>query len=271
MANPLPNPPLTEVVFELHWALHAQQKGLLDVLKFDPGFFVCAEQFAKKISRLGFKIRKEERQFHEIAGRSVLYRFYRDAKKTFPLVQIGPGVFASNMAAEYEWRAFRNQTLKCVKAVLEAYPRLKEFSFCPTYLELRYVNAFDSKVLDNKSIQEFCDKSIDLGFNIPKFLEQSKLVGDLVGIRNVYSFPLKSERSTFFDLDLASGSRDNDPIIQQISKVRCTKPPGRIGRGTAQYINRLERWLENAHNVTSPFFRNFVSRDLLQEFEKEIN
>lgn len=268
LAEKLPNPPLVEVVFELRWGLHGD-KDVPDLLKFDPGILVCAEQFATEIKRYGFKVRKRQNQLHEIAGQGVLYRYYKEEKEPFPLVQIGPGIFASNMAAEYEWADFKKQTLNCVKALLRSYPKLKEFPFRPSYLELRYTNAFDSGHLAKKSTQEFCSSLIDFGFSIPMFLKQSGLVNELAGMRNVYSFPIKSRKSTFFDLDVASATKDDNQIIRQISKVRCTKPSGNVSRGVTQYVKQLDRWLENAHNVTSPFFQSFVSDELLQEFQKK--
>jgi uncharacterized protein (TIGR04255 family) len=125
----LPNAPLAEVVFELRWALHNQSKSNQMLMQSDPGFIPALDTFSRKIVRAGFGVIKdiadEPNKF--VLPYSVSRRFYAKQDFGFPLLQLGPGIFASNQTAEYEWKSFKKQSTLGTKYIVSSYPKLRSF------------------------------------------------------------------------------------------------------------------------------------------------
>src|SRR5262245_8926214 len=146
-APTLPNAPLVEAVFEFRWALAGPQE-LPPIVRTDPAYWATRDEFTIKARKMGFGTTREMAGPQEVpGGHTVGRRFYIAEGQEFPLLQIGPGIFASNQSAEYEWQGFKKQTLRGLDALLTSYPSLPSISMTPTYLELRYIDAFDASLL----------------------------------------------------------------------------------------------------------------------------
>src|SRR5712691_9461333 len=136
----LPNAPLVEAVFEMRWALQGPP-GVPTLLHTDPGFLQTQEAFSARAAKIGFPARRDMTQGPEMpGGHTISRRFFPLPEVGFPILQIGPGIFATNQSTEYDWENFRKQALQGVRAVLESYPALPNFPMNPIYLELRYVD-----------------------------------------------------------------------------------------------------------------------------------
>jgi uncharacterized protein (TIGR04255 family) len=120
----LPNAPLVEVVFELRWQLHGGDNTLPAPLRTDPGLLPLLHAFPLRAQKLGFLQRLDMARPHEIVGHSVAARFRRSAEATFPLLQVGSGIFAANDGPFYEWQQYKAHVLNGLSALLDSYPKL---------------------------------------------------------------------------------------------------------------------------------------------------
>src|ERR1043165_8883659 len=96
----LPNAPLSEVVFELRWELLPDPSGPFPT---DPGLAPLIDQFTTRIKAKGFGIAKDMAQHSFVVAHTVARRFYQAEDAPFPLMQVGPGVFATNQDSKYVW------------------------------------------------------------------------------------------------------------------------------------------------------------------------
>src|ERR1044072_977127 len=91
----LPKAPLAEVVFELRWKL----PGPVDapaLMKSDPGLLPLLDPFTAGMKKIGFRSFKDIAPPLQTAGYGVARRYFKAAEQTFPIMQIGHGIFASN-------------------------------------------------------------------------------------------------------------------------------------------------------------------------------
>jgi len=54
----------------------------------------------------------------QVSGWQIFSRFYRAEDQNFPILQIGPGIFAANQSSEYDWESFRKLTREGVEILL---------------------------------------------------------------------------------------------------------------------------------------------------------
>jgi uncharacterized protein (TIGR04255 family) len=264
----LPNAPLAEVVFELRWALQGAE-NMLPVLYSDPGLIPLIEKFTSRIRRAGFPVLKDMTRPQETGAYGVVRRFYKDGESAFPIVQIGPGIFASNQSSDYEWSLFKKQTLAAMHHVLSSYPSLDGFPLRPTQIELRYIDVFDKSLLGKAALFHFSEHGTSLKFVLPSMLTDPKIFAGDPGGRFVFQGNLKLRKDSIFVVDMATGRNNvrNDDIIRLESKVVSKDGGVPKLRNASQFITEVGKWLEFAHGITSPFFRSFVSPAIMAKFE----
>ena len=73
----LPNAPLSEVVFEMHWALEGAGERPTH-LQWDPGYPALADAFTDEAKKAGFGVVRDLHLPTEIVGQSVLKCFYKE-------------------------------------------------------------------------------------------------------------------------------------------------------------------------------------------------
>ncbi|HEX4301471.1 MAG TPA: TIGR04255 family protein [Rhizomicrobium sp.] len=269
MAAPkkLPKAPLVEVVFELRWELQ-HGPAAQPVLQTDPGILPLLNGFTNGMKTQGFKTFRDMSHPLQTGAYGVVRRFYKKADKPFPIMQIGPGIFAANASQDYLWEPFKSQILSGSKALLGAYPKLDFFALRPSQLELRYVDAFDKSILGRAALFEFTEKATSLRFGLPPMLNKSDIFsGDAEG-RFFFQRDLKAMKDTTFVLDVASAKNNetNEGVVRMESKVISLRNDVPKLGPPAKFINDLGRWLETAHNVLSPFFKQFILPDVMKKF-----
>jgi len=261
----LPSAPLVEVVFEIRWKLIADP-SLPPQNSVDPGIFVLADAFLKRAEKFGFRHVQKLASEPMVPGHSVLYRCAPSDAEPFPLWQIGPGIFAANESSGYQWAEFKNTILKGVTLVLESYPKLSAFRIEPTQIELRYVDSFNRQFLPHSDVVQFVAEHTSFDITISDFLK-----GDVFEnppkANIVLTFPISGRKHTNFRLRIASAQvQDQDTIILE-SKVVTSSESLRVGKSPATILKFLDKWLEDAHSVTSGFFKSFVNDDLMRQFK----
>ncbi len=255
----LPNAPLAEVVFEMRWKLQGNAPFLTD-----PGILPLTAAFTPRAAKLGFSTFKDMARAEEVIGHQVTRRYFTAPDVSFPLVQIGPGVFASNQSAEYSWPAFKSQTLRALKIFFDSYPKLKGFPFEPIHMELRYIDVFDDSLLGTLDLLEFANRGTAMAINIPDSLFDKKLFTGSFDGRLLIQKELKNGSN--FLIDFASGLRaPAERILRLESKVIAQANVPKF-RGASKFMPVAEKWLSDAHDVTSPFFKSFLTSEVMDKF-----
>ena len=263
----LPAAPLTEVVFELRWDLRPAPPPLG---QFDPMLLPTIHRFTAAMEKSGFPHRIDLIHPIQTAPYGVVCRYYRDSESPYPLMQIGAGIFATNESSKYEWISYRAQVLDGVRALLSSYPTDLGAQLKPTHIELRYTDVFTKDITQDNSYFDFAKNSTFVTFSLPDFLKDRQLFwGDPVG-RFFYEHALRERKDSFFAFDLASGKngQSKEDIVQLVSRVAST------GRGVPSvktpgtFVKEVQKWLDLAHGILSPFFRNFVKPEVMEKFER---
>ena len=268
MAAKLPSAPLAEVVFEMRWAL----QGAPDLpvqLRHDPGYGVLVDAFGREVAKDGFSFCREKpgTDPNIMVGQNVRLQFSKAEDHPFPMFQIGPGVFASNDTTEYEWAKFKKRTVKGIGHLLRLYPNMPSFSFQPVHLELRYIDSFDPDLIGHRNLLQFINNHTRFSIDIPKRVIGPKCEDVEVG-SIALQFPISNRKDTVFSFQLSNGAIGGSSTIVLVSKVFSTSQELRIGRAKKITINAISRWLEDAHSVTSPFFKSLVHKRLMSKFQK---
>jgi len=134
----LSNPPLVEVIFELHWQLQQPQEGPPE-----QNYGILAGRMYEKL--------QDEYPFHEplppasmpteIAAYLIQHRF-RKGENEWPLIQVGPGIVTLNQTKDgFKRQDFHRGIQTLVQALLSVYPADQKPRF--SRLMMRYIDAVD--------------------------------------------------------------------------------------------------------------------------------
>ena len=126
------------------------QWGILNSppIPLDPGYPFVLDAFTSFANKLGFNKIQEFHGEYTGFGRSVSRRFYK-AEGDFPLLQLGPGLFAANDSVDYDWQSFKKIVNKGASTVVANYPTLANFSLDIIQLEIRYLDTFEMSLLQS--------------------------------------------------------------------------------------------------------------------------
>ncbi len=261
----LPNAPLTEVVFELRWRLDGSESIPIP-FRNDPGYHVMADRFGTAASEHGFsyprKAQEEPTPFAQAPPYSIDWRFHERQDQPFPLWQIGPGVFAANDSASYEWNSFKKLCLQGARLLVHCYPKLRNFRWEPFHLELRYLDSFSLGTKADEDLVGFLNHNTSLSLTLPQLVS-----GRLTGLTNgqlVLNYAVKGMGETLFVIVIGSGVSQGVKSVIMQSKVVTNL--GKLKTGRGQFVSELNQWLENAHDITSPFFKEFIKEHLMKKF-----
>ncbi|MGE0118568.1 MAG: TIGR04255 family protein [Dongiaceae bacterium] len=265
----LPSAPLTEVIFELRWALQSYP-GQPPLLNADPGLFPLIQRFTVGMKKGGFGVTKDLGPPSQIVGHNIARRFYKKVDLPFPLMQIGPGIFASNDGPLYEWFAFKAQTMRGLEVLLTSYPKVEGYELSPNYLELRYIDVFDASLLGSASVLHFLERGTSIRLQLPPFLcDMNIFSGDPQG-RIVVSREVAGCNESSFTLDLGSAIRSgSERIVRMETKVRSVNNGVPKLKTDKRFLKEIDGWLESAHGITSPFFRDLMTEDVMKQFKKK--
>ena len=175
----LPNAPLVEVVFELHWDVQLTSvAGESPPFGYDPALHYFRESFKKAAAEHGFLEYERFVQPGPTMLGTIDSRFRREKREPFPLLQIGPGLVACNVATDYEWNDFHGLCSLLLQLLEGTYPRTEVTPLIPNRIELRYVDHFGEGDVKLNSISKFLDNQTNLGSAIHKLLDGLPLQND---------------------------------------------------------------------------------------------
>lgn len=249
----LPNAPLVEVIFEMQWDIPAAGP----FFKYDPGFEVFLSKFAKEAAALGYTSH-QALEVEPPFGNKATDRFRM--REPFPILQIGHGLFACNISTDYEWSRFRGLIEEGIGAVERSYPTNMR-PLQPSRLELRYIDVFNTELLSHSSFTRFIKEATTLKIN------NLGIFDDCDAANDIGSLNYRVDRGPdvgVFDYQLASGAANDVQSILLTSRVIKSA----VGMGSPLKANVL-KWADAAHDTTSKFFTNFVSKKLMKKFQSE--
>jgi uncharacterized protein (TIGR04255 family) len=267
----LPQAPLVEVVFELHWDLSFHGAAPQNLLLRDPTYPLVLNAFSSRIAKMGFVHQKLMIPENGIAvPHSIERRFYQKEDQTFPLMQIGPGIFATNQAADYEWKSFRNQVKRGIDVLAKSLPDLPGQKFNPLRVELRFVNALASNLAGSKGFIDFINKTTNVTVEAkPPFAEMLEGAGELEG-RLVLQRGMDSPKSRLI-VDIGTASRSTgDRSVKLEIKVVSTKDQAPKFASKGNMAAEVATWLEKAHNKLSPLFEGMFAAEIFKTFGKKL-
>ena len=185
-------------------------------------------------------------------------------------MQLGPGIFATNESVMYHWRSFKAQINLGLRVLLNQYPKLSFFSLNPNYLELRYVDVFNRSLLGTVAMFDFVEKGTSLRLQLPKMLlDKGLFSGDALG-RFACQRTLKGWKEAWFKFEIGSGRGENsEEIIQAQTHIMCKSPGVPDLETHSIFLSQINQWLEFAHDIASPFFKELISSELMRKFQTE--
>jgi len=262
----LPNAPLFEVVFELRWKLQGDPETPPPFWA-DPGYSILASNFTVAAGKYGFKKSEKISKDFLLAANSVAMRFRKTEDDPFPLWQIGPGIFASNESASYTWPNFKKLAIDGVKILLSSYPTIKEFDFKPIHIELRYMDSFDNTFMTHQNPIKFINENSSLKIDFPPFFDK-KPIEKCKNANLLFEFPVSNLKDSSLIVRIANATVKDKKCILLESKVIAKADPISLGKTLATRLKYISDWLEGAHSLTSPFFKEFVNPSLMKKFER---
>ena len=116
---------------------------------------------------------------------------------------------------------------------------------------------------------DFINRGTSMKIELPKMLTNTKVfAGDPDG-RFILTHHLKTWKDARFAIDIGSGKTANsEEIIRMETRVTCEGAGIPVLRTPAKFLRELDDWLEFAHGITSPFFKEFVLPNVMQKFEE---
>jgi len=257
MAKELKNKPLVEAILEVRWKL----QGDFPATQTDPHYKLLLGRLFDRI----LKDYPEHEQLpsanmpDELVGHIVQHRF-RVAAESWPLVQVGPGVFAVNSTADYKWLDFRPRVLSAIEKLYDAHPKVEDLKI--TNLILRYIDAVDFDFGADNTFEFLRDK-LKLNISLPDSLFKD------TGVENkpnslTWQCSFKCEKPKgHINVRFATGQKSNAPAVVWETTVEST------GDDLPEMPKAFENWLDAAHEITDDWFFKMIEGELERRFSNE--
>lgn len=250
----LKNKPLVEVIFEIRWQLQELKEGG----KIDPHYKLL-------VGRLYDRCNKEYPYHEQLPTalmpdemlENVIQHRFRKGETNWPLIQIGPGIFAVNDTNNYVWNDFEKRILKGVNTLFDIYPDSKNLIISD--LMLRYINAVEFD-FENDDIFQFLRDKMQLEISMPSQLfKEAEVEKKPLNFNWVFSFPCVKPKATI-TLRFGQGKKqDTDALIWE------TLVQSKYA-GIPKLPSELDRWLNDAHDIAEDWFFE-LAENLLERFE----
>lgn len=245
--NKLPRAPLQEVIFELLWEIEVDQVGQ----PYDSNFDLAQGAFAKAV-RPQFPIIKKtipdgvpEHLFYPKTVR----QFWKN-KDVWPVLQIGPGMFALNdTEANYEWNKTFYPMIKFgIESLEDSYEQSLQFKA----VNLRYIDAVEVGDLGEEGVLEFINKNFKVNVS-----NNFNHLGRASNININQTFTLENNNKLSLIISDGKTKLNKPAIIWQIHIVNESK----------MLKEEVLNWANNAHSITSQTFREILTEDFYDSFK----
>lgn len=257
------NPPLIEVIAEVHWALKELQ--IAPEAKVDVYYERFVVEFQKKLSMQNFAYSEElipPAIPIEILPNQPRKRI-RQSENKWPLVQVGPGIITANTIPPYEgWDKFKTFLYFVAEGLYKSYPDANQ-NLRIEKLHLRYVDGFDKR-FDFTQYADFAKRMLNIQPPISKELFGSHLKKDsnidyVIEVRFQNAKPNGSNGR----LKVSPGRiRESNALIMEMHCESLFANPECIP------LSFVTQWFEDAHQCLSDQFHSLVTPELVFKFQK---
>ncbi len=257
MSRELKNKPLVEAIVEIRWKL----KGTPPGPQVDPHYKLL-------LGRLFDRLHQDYPEHEqlptanipdELVGHVIQHRF-RSAANAWPLVQVGPGIYAINSTDDYKWHDFRTRVITSVEKLYDAHPKPHEFKI--TNLTMRYIDAIQFDY-EHKNAFAFLKEHLKLNISLPDNLFQDTSVDNRPNSFTWQSsFSCQSPMGQM-DIRFATGQKNNMPAIIWETVVEST------GDDVPEMPKAFNDWLDAAHDITDDWFFKIIEGELERRFSSE--
>ncbi|RLC45130.1 MAG: hypothetical protein DRH70_08140 [Candidatus Coatesbacteria bacterium] len=249
----LSNPPLVEVIFELHWQLDQERP------QDEPYYGILAGTMFEKL--------RDEYPFHEplpaaqvpadIVPHVVQHRF-RKGENEWPLVQIGPGIVTLNYTRE----GFdRNTFHRSIKALVQTLRSIYEEDQKPTFnrLLLRYIDAVDFDFQAN-NISEYISRTLKVDLK-PRtsLVEDTGVSPSPTALDSTFIFSCKKPHGQF-RLRFGRGRMNERDVLRWETIVEIK------GQDVPQNGNEIGAWVDDADELIHKVFFRMIEGELMERF-----
>lgn len=254
--KPLKNAPLVEALFEIKWRLQSPGPPGLQI---DPYYSLLPGRLSDKLI--------DDYPFHEplptasmpaemMAG--IVQHRFRKGKDQWPLVQIGPGIFAVNDTQSYKWKDFKKRIINGVNTLYDIYPVQDNLVINST--ALRYINALDFDFQKENAV-DFLKEQLKINIALPPSLfEKTNVEKSPKDFEIRFAFSCSSPEAEI-NLRLGKGiNRGKTALIWELVVITTSDE-------ISEFRSKLEEWLEDAHELAETWFLNLVEGDLLRRLE----
>lgn len=257
MAKELKHKPLVEAILEIRWKLQGKNPGPL----IDPHYKLLLGRLYDRVTA----DYPEHEQLpsanmpDELFGHIVQHRF-RTKANSWPLIQVGPGIFTVNSTSDYRWVDFRPRVIDAISKLYNAHPKVEDLKV--TNLILRYIDAVE---FNFEADNAFCflKEKLKLGLSLPDSLF------DGTGVENKpsnlvcqCSFNCSNPKGVI-NIRFALGQKDNTPAIIWDTSVES------VGEDIPEMPKDFEKWFNAAHDLEDDWFFKLIEGELKRRFSGE--
>ena len=254
-------PPLVEVIAEVHW--ETQKIASIPGGGVDPFYSACLDAIRKN-SHFG-DFRHEEHLMPdqvpiEFFSNKPLVRFRKQAN-SWPLYQLGPGIFVTNLTPPYQgWQDFKKILAHGLRALFANYP-YADTQLKISKLELRYVDAFTKRHgFENYAV--FLTEGLGMSLQVPATVLNNSADGEMKGVvtNSEVSFPLKKLPSSRGIISVGLGESSREKAV--VAQFACTYE----GATLQPQETTLLDWFDTAHMELRDWFEQMVSNEVKGTF-----
>lgn len=257
MAKELKNKPLIEAILEVRWKLQGTSPGS----QTDPHYKLLLGRLYDRL----LKDYPEHEQLptanipDELVGHLVQHRF-RVAANSWPLVQVGPGIFTVNSTADYKWIDFRPCVLSAIKKLYDAHPKIEDLKI--TNLILRYIDALEFDYTADNTFAFLKDK-LKVNISLPNNLFKKTGVHDKPDSL-ISQFAFRCDKPNgIINIRFATGQKQNVTNIIWETTVES------FGDDLPEMPQDFEGWIVSAHDLTDDWFFKMIEGELERRFAGE--
>ncbi len=157
----LENKPLVEAILEIRWRLPGTQSAS----QIDPHYkLLLGRLFDRLLEDYPEHEQLPAANVPDELARYVVQHRFRVAINSWPLIQLGPGIFTVNSTADYKWSDFHPRVLSAIDKLYDAHPKAGELKI--TNLILRYIDAVDFDFRADNTF-EFLKDKLKMGISLP--------------------------------------------------------------------------------------------------------
>lgn len=257
------NAPLVEMIVEIRWALMSLQS--LPQGGVDPFYDALKKGLAKKLAQQGYPLLEEIVPLEvprEFLGGQITTR-YRKETDTWPLYQLGPGVFTVNIADGYTgWSEFRKVIQLGIITLLSSHPAVGTLEI--QSLKLMAIDAFTSRHKFN-SYYDFSKKYLGLNLVLPdKYIAGYAQVNE-VSVASETLIPLsRHDIQGQARIEVREGRHNEERALLLNTSIESQRSL-KGDEAEQEIIN----WFDSAHVVHSKMFKSILSPELRAILEPE--